>query len=112
MCSREAHAVTLRLVGALPVTRYDTESFRPPFTKRWRGIGAAPLFHIQRNVAGYEARGLVPSRLSTYRTPKGTSLFRPKDQEGRAGRPVDGRAVGNPIKGFPFFTFSEMMLGV
>ena len=39
------------------------------------------------------------------------SFFVLKDQEGRAGRPVDGRAVGNPIKGFPFFTFSEMMLG-
>ena len=24
---------------------------------------------------------------------------------------MDGRAVGNPIKGFPFFTFSKMLLG-
>ena len=33
--------------------------------------------------------------------PQQTALFHSKDQEGRAGRPVDGRAVGNPIKGFP-----------
>ena len=43
--------------------------------------------------------------------PQWAKHFYPKDQEGRPGRPVDGRVVGNPIKGFPFFMFGEMMLG-
>ena len=74
---------------AQPVNRYGTESFRSPFSKRWRGIGAAPRL-ARRN-----------ERKS----------FTPKAQEGGRKQPGGLFPDEGPTHGVPLFMFSEMFLG-
>ena len=74
-------------------------------------IKGFPFFTFSEMSLGMKPGGWYRHDLAHIERRRERPFFVLKDQEGRAGRPVDGRSVGNPIKGFPFFTFSEILLG-